>query len=64
MKCSRCVKQAHPYIMSMFNRDVLCMDCLDKEKKHPKYLQAVQIEADHVRNGNFNFPGIGKPVDL
>jgi hypothetical protein len=51
-------------IMSRFNTDEICMECEEKEKKHPDYPRAVKAEAAAVRAGNYNFPGIGKPADL
>jgi len=50
--------------MSMFNEDILCMECKEKEKQHPDYNKAVDAEAAQVRAGNYNFKGIGKPADL
>lgn len=63
-KCDRCFKSNSSTIMSMFNTDIICNDCKDKETKHPKYAEARDIEAAMVRNGNFGFRGIGKPSDL
>jgi hypothetical protein len=50
--------------MSRFNTQDLCMKCLEKEKKHPKYKEAAEAELRAVQAGNYNFPGIGKPADL
>ena len=50
--------------MSMFNEQEICMDCKDKEEKHPKYQEARDAEHREVMNGNYNFKGIGKPADL
>ena len=50
--------------MSFFNTDAICMNCAVKERAHPDYDRARQIELDAVRRGDFNFPGIGKPSDL
>jgi len=40
------------------------MECEDKEKAHPLYQKAVEAESAAVRQGNYNFEGIGKPADL
>jgi hypothetical protein len=48
----------------MFNTDVICMDCKDKEKEHPDYDKAHEAEVDQIRSGNYSFQGIGKPADL
>lgn len=62
--CHRCRKETQITTMSMFNEDVLCMDCKEKEKQHPDYKRACAVEAQAVKNGNYNFKGIGKPADL
>jgi len=40
------------------------MTCLSKEQKHPEYKEAKKAELAAVRNGNYNFAGIGLPGDL
>jgi len=45
--------------MSRFNTEIICLDCEEKEKKHPRYEEARQAELDACRRGDFNFPGIG-----
>ena len=62
--CNRCGKETAVTTMSRFNTEIICMDCLAKEKKHPKYAEAAGIELAEVKRGNYNFPGIGKPSDL
>ena len=64
MICDLCGKQTWVYSTSYFNTDTCCGDCLEKEKQHPKYKEAVEAENAAVRAGNYNFPGIGKPEDL
>lgn len=63
-RCSRCKQLVNITIMSMFNREIICMDCHEKERAHPKYKEAMQVEMESVRRGEINFPGIGKPHDL
>lgn len=58
--CQRCHKQTNVSIMSMFNTDVICMDCKKKETKDPRYEEARRVEAEQVRRGNYNFKGIGR----
>lgn len=48
-------------MMSKFNTDCLCMNCIRKEKQHPDYQKAAMAELEAVRRGNYNFPGIGYP---
>lgn len=47
--------------MSMFNTQIICMDCKDSEKNHPRYKEAQEAELKAVQAGNRNFPGIGLP---
>jgi hypothetical protein len=64
MVCQRCRKETFGTIMSKFNTDIICFDCKDKEKNHPRYAEADKAEVESVRRGDKNFPGIGKPDDL
>ena len=50
--------------MSRFNTEMICDTCLAKEKAHPKYAEACRVELEHVKMGDYNFSGIGKPSDL
>jgi hypothetical protein len=50
--------------MSMFNTQDICMDCKEKETKHPDYQKANEAEIAACRAGNLNFKGVGKPADL
>jgi hypothetical protein len=50
--------------MSYFNTDVICPDCDAEERAHPDFERAREIEMEHVRNGDYNFPGVGVPADL
>ncbi len=66
-RCYRCGKKVLNHTMSQFNTDLLCLGCADDEKRHPDYSKAVNAERDALKQGNFNFPGIGwtgmpKPV--
>lgn len=58
--CERCGKSLNGcQIMSMYNEDVLCMECKDKETKRDDYRQASDAENAAIRRGERNFPGIG-----
>jgi hypothetical protein len=48
----------------MFNTDLICIPCKDKERKHPDYKAAADAELAATKAGNRNFKGIGKPADL
>lgn len=63
-RCERCDTGSQVHICSMFNTEMICMECKDKEIKHPMYKVAQDAENAAVRMGNFGFEGIGKPDDL
>lgn len=50
--------------MSRFNTDEICLDCEAKERQHPLYAYAKEVERQECLKGNLNFPGIGLPDDL
>lgn len=58
--CARCGKPLNGCrIQSMYNHEVLCMDCKDKETQRSDYQEAVAADHATIRNGDYNFPGIG-----
>ena len=57
MECERCHAETQVHTMSRFNTQAICMDCLDKEKKHPDYPKAAAAELAAVRAGDYNFKG-------
>lgn len=62
-RCDRCGDRA-TLTGSFFNTDMLCAICEEREKAHPDYARAKEVEMAEVRKGNMNFPGIGLPKDL
>ncbi len=64
MICNRCYTETNIHTMSMFNEQEICMDCKDKEKKHSDYKKAQDADHQQIRQGNYNFKGIGKPTNL
>ena len=64
MTCERCGKETNVHTMSRFNTQDICMECVEKEKRHPKYPEAAAAELAETKAGRYNFPGIGKPSDL
>ena len=62
--CPRCSKESCSRSMSIFNTQDICLECKCKEEQHPDYEKALQKELEEIKKGNFNFKGIGKPVDL
>lgn len=58
--CDRCKKPLNGCrIQSMYSSAVLCMECHDKEIKRSDYQEAVAADHAAIRNGDYNFPGIG-----
>lgn len=64
MKCERCQKETTSLRCSIFNTQMCCKECLEKERQHPKYPLAKERERQAVLNGDYNFEGIGLPDDL
>lgn len=57
--CERCgASLKSGRILSMFNLDVICMKCKDKERERPDYRQANDAVREEERKGNRNFEGI------
>ena len=56
--CDRCGDPTNGVTtMSMFNEDVICMSCKEKEKKDPEYKAASRAELDAVKRGERNYKG-------
>jgi hypothetical protein len=62
--CGRCGAPAPISICSIFNTDQICQACEAEEKAHPDYEHAHEMEADAIRRGDYNFPGVGLPPEL
>ncbi len=62
--CDRCREKSNMLIGSYFNTDMICLTCEEKEKAHSMFAMAKAIENEQVRQGNFNYQGIGLPSDL
>lgn len=61
MKCQRCGGDCSTYRVSWFDTAVLCPSCQVEEEKHPDFRYARETENAAVRNGDYNFPGVGWP---
>jgi hypothetical protein len=57
--CKRCGQQSKVHIMSMFNEQMICIDCKKLETEDPRYKEAERAELEAIKRGNFNFEGIG-----
>ena len=63
--CNRCHMESPKFTkMSFFNLEMICPECDEKERAHPKYEEARRLEGEECLNGNMNYPGIGKPNEL
>jgi hypothetical protein len=59
-KCERCHQPTNnKTTMSMFNEDVICMSCKDKERQNPNYSKAETADIEQIKKGNYNYSGIG-----
>ena len=63
-KCDRCNEPTNITQMSLFNTQMCCEKCIAKERNHPDFERAREVELDELSKGNYNFPGIGLPKDL
>ena len=58
-KCDRCHGDFNGCrTMSMFNTQVICMICKEKEQQRADYRKAVEADHAEIRKGNYNFQGI------
>ena len=57
--CDRCYEDTNITTMSMFNTQIICMECKKKERKRPDYKRAVDADNEQIRQGNYNFKGVG-----
>lgn len=56
--CDRCKGSTNnSTTMSIFNEDVICMDCKEKEKKDPEYKAACEEEREALRKGITDYKG-------
>ena len=59
MKCERCNKDTNVFSCSWFNTQMICPECQEEEKNHPRYEEAKARELEEVKKGNYNYEGIG-----
>jgi hypothetical protein len=57
--CARCNAPLRSSTMSKFNTDIICTPCEMGECDAPGYAAAAAAEAEAVRDGDFNFSGVG-----
>lgn len=49
--CDRCAASTRSTFMSMFNTDILCQSCKERERQHPAYAIAAEAERRAVLAG-------------
>ena len=59
VECSRCHVPCFAVIMSMFNADMICLDCKSAETTRPDYNDAVKADEAAIKAGDTTFKGIG-----
>lgn len=59
--CQRCGEPSNSYTMSFFNTSLICDECDTNERKRDDFEDARKADEDAIRQGNYNFPGIGFP---
>lgn len=58
MKCDKCGKDVIMTQVSYLSEQTLCSACMEEERKLPFYDFGRRIEAQHVKDGDYNFPGV------
>lgn len=51
MKCARCEKEGNTHSLSFLNMDMICLECEEKEKEHPLYQAARDVEFEQLQKG-------------
>lgn len=59
VNCQRCYNPSTGFIMSMYDESMICADCKSSEEKRADYKEACDADVAAIRQGNFNFKGIG-----
>ena len=57
--CPRCGGSMRSYTCSWFTTESICTTCQQEEKSAPNFEAARAAEEAAIRNGDYNFPGIG-----
>ena len=61
MKCERCSCKTNIWTGSWFNEQRICITCSEIEQRHPDIKKAKDADLVAVKQGNYNFRGIGLP---
>lgn len=57
--CDRCGKELVSRWLSMFNMDVICPECKEKERQRSDYNQAIDAVDAEFKKGTIDFEGVG-----
>lgn len=65
-KCARCGEPSDDgeWMMSHFDMAPICLACVEVEKGHPYFEEAVRQEDCALRRGESTYAGVGLPADL
>ena len=59
-QCDRCGGSLQEgRTMSMYNRQCICLKCKEAERKRDDYAAAVAADHEAIKQGNYDFDGIG-----
>ncbi len=64
ISCERCDSETTTTTVSWFNTQTICKSCDEKELSHKDIEKAKAKELEQVKQGNYNYEGIGLPNDL
>jgi hypothetical protein len=59
-RCDRCGAETGFLTGSYFNTDMVCLACDREERASDRFAEAQRAENEAVRQGDFNFRGIGR----
>lgn len=63
MECQRCHQKTGSWSTSYYESKDICPNCKQEESTSPHFAVARQVENEHVRTGNFNYPGVWEQAD-
>ena len=57
-QCHRCYRETGGYTMSFLNTQLICFECDETERNHPRYREAKEAELKELKAGNRNYKGL------
>ena len=58
--CPRCKNKNNNFMISVFTDEVICVDCLVEETKHPRYKESLHMAQEAEAKG-VKYEGLGWP---